>query len=253
MAREWPKITISADAFEDEGSTEWPVLISLKMAYRVVCSAPEVFTPDSPRSALLGALQSGVIRATSPRLKRITRRNYVGTFTEREFDEEYISPEQWAKCAAFNPIENAMNLDTGEPRVQVSLHAVDLCHWLRVRDDPTLGPFHELTDVELAIRESIEFRRFEDVHVLSEKRMKLTKRGAPTGHEWSKAVAHVILARLHQRHDGEQDFRQADWARSLQEALGDGNGGPADSTANQYASMIIEELKYWRTRGANFG
>lgn len=253
MSREWPKITISADGIEDEASTEWPIVISLKTAYRVACSAQGIFSPDSPRSALLGALQSGVIRATSPRLIRITRRNNNGSIVERDFDEDYITPEQWARCAAFNPIENAMNLDTGEPRIYVSVYAADLCAWLREREDSSLGPFHEYSDEGLAIRESNERQRFQDVHVLSEKRMKLPKRGAPTGHEWSKAVAHVILARLHQRHEGEQDFRQADWARSLQEALGDANGGPADSTANQYASMIIEELKYWRTRGANFG
>lgn len=253
MARGRPKIRISADALELEDSRDWPVLITLRKAYSEACAVAANFAPDSPKSALLGALQSGTVRGKSAQLVRITRRENVDWFVERQFKDEYIFPEQWAKCVAFNPRENSMNSESGKPILNVCIYSDDLCRWIAKHGDPVEPPLSEFSDEELATSEMNERRCFEEAYLLSDGRLKLKKRGAPVEHDWAKAVAHVLLARLHQRRDGQRSYRQADWARSLQDALGNADGGPTDSTANQYAAVIMEELEHWRARGADFG
>jgi hypothetical protein len=251
MSRTPPMITISADVGgEIEGSSNWPVRITLRKAYAEVCSVSDKFSHDSPKSALLGALQSGTIRAKASNLIRTTRwDNCIRTY--REFSEDYISIEEWAKCSAFNPLESAMNYESGAAATGIEVYSMDLCHWLSEQGEPYHSHFAEYGDVELALAENREREIFDDKYVLSRGRLRQKRRGAPTEHDWAKAVAHVLLARLHQRGKGQEPYKQADWARRLQEALGE-DGGPADSTSNQYASLIIDAIKYWNRHGADF-
>lgn len=245
-------ITISADVGgEIEGSSNWPVLITLRKAYAEVCSVAEKFSHDSPKLALLGALQSGTVRARAANLVRITRWDNSINRIEQQFSQDYICPGEWAKCTAFNPLESSMNYESGKVATGIEPYSYDLCQWLSNHGKPYETHLAGYDSYQLHIKECEERNRFEVKYVLSSGRLKQKKRGAPAEHDWAKAVAHVLLARLHQHRKGQEPYKQADWAKRLQEALGE-DGGPADSTANQYARLIMDAIKYWNRHGADF-